>query len=265
MRHCACLLLLSASSPVLAKNLAATLDLLELNKNGTLDLPSSLTHTVIEIGSNGHSLLWETPFSYRVPGIRSGVPLKNQSHVMLLSFEPLLDKYAWYLTILKRSAEFNFNADIEKPGTLGWSVPGRAIVLPYAVGPTSTGYAEFHVAKFDGCSSLLPIDPARLKIPGWDKWRSKIMIESCGQQAAKRRVPVIPLEHILETWLPGRHISLVKIDAQGYDMHVAMSAGAAMPRINAFELEVTGDATNLPYQNSEKCTDVSTAPKGPPG
>ena len=63
-----------------AKNLAATLDLLELNGDGSLEVPSHTTHTVIEIGSNGHSLLWETPFAYRVPGIKPGVPIKNQSH-----------------------------------------------------------------------------------------------------------------------------------------------------------------------------------------
>jgi hypothetical protein len=43
----------------------------------------------------------------------------------------------------------------------GWSVPGRAIVLTFAVGQPE-GSNTFHVGQTDGCSSMLPLSQKEL-------------------------------------------------------------------------------------------------------
>ena len=57
-------------------------------------------------------------------------------------------------------------------------------------------------------------------------------------------------------WLHGRRVDFVKIDAQGYDMHVAMSAGDLMSRIDAFELEMTMDSGGLAVAGFVPCSHV---------
>ena len=173
-------------------------------------------------------LLWDLPFPFsHIPGVAAGVPLSVQRHVLLVSFEPLLDKYAFYLSLQKPHGQTGHQrqrgdvlhslllSGIETPSDLGWSVPGRAIVLPYAVG-TPEGYADFHVARSDGCSSLLAIDMNEASA-GIKKQRGEggmFWRDLCGKEAASVRVPVMSLRTILG-WFP-RSVALVKIDAQGY-------------------------------------------------
>ena len=72
----------------------ATLDVMELS-NGRIPVPANLTGTMIEIGCNGHNLAWDTPFGVKgIDGIEQHLPISQQLHVFLISFEPLLDKYA---------------------------------------------------------------------------------------------------------------------------------------------------------------------------
>ena len=61
-----------------------------------------------------------------------------------LTFEPLLDKYAW---LLQRHTEQD---RISPPGRQH----RRGLVLPMAVG--CAGRATFHVPDIDGCASVLP-------------------------------------------------------------------------------------------------------------
>ena len=205
----------------------ATLDLLHL-VDGRVPLPPNITHIVVEIGCNGHKLLWDLPFPFgHIPGVSAGVPLSLQRHVLLVSFEPLLDKYAFYLSLQKSHGQTGHKrqrgdalhslllSGIETPPDLGWSVPGRAIVLPYAVG-SPEGYADFHVSRSDGCSSLLAIDMNEAST-GIKKQRGEggmFWRDLCGKEAQRIRVPVMPLRTILG-WFT-RRVALVKIDAQGY-------------------------------------------------
>ena len=231
----------------------ASLDLLELDGAQHFPVPDGITHIVVEIGCNGHGLLWNTPFGKDIRGIRKGVGLSQEPHVLLVSFEPLLDKYATYLSIQNRgsSGRDAITSASQTSPPIGWSVPGRAVVLPYAVG-SSEDYADFHVAKTDGCSSMLPINNSMKK---WSGDGSRFMSGVCGSEAATRRVPVISLRTILG-WFPNHKIAFVKIDAQGYDLHVALSAGDAISRIEWLELEITGNKWHLPYVGAEKCSDV---------
>ena len=139
----------------------AELQVLDL-VNGRIPIPRSITAIVLEVGCNGHDLLWDKPLPIPVPGIEPGVPIANQSHVLLVSFEPLLDKWALYLSKMKHAAIAKGVLAIEHPSAPGWSVPGRAIVLPFAVGGPPDGDAELHVARSDGCSSLLRINASEV-------------------------------------------------------------------------------------------------------
>ena len=242
-----------------------------LLSNGQISVPSNLTHTVIEIGCNGHGLAWDTPFTVSgVDGIQFGVPLSKQPSVLLVSFEPLLDKYANYLALEsvpkhieqlhkppsqldQKRWQSALWREIEQPPTLGWSVPGRAIVLPFAVGKAE-GTATFHVSKSDGCSSLLPIDAAAMQFKGRRDWMKGFMQAACGQGAAVRRVPVVSLGTILDRWLPKRTIDYLKIDAQGYDLQVLLSASPqSLARVGALELEMTSSDLKLPYKGADSC------------
>ena len=118
---------------------------------------------------------------------------------------------------------------------------------------TPEGMADFHVSAQDGCSSLLSINRtaargtlAHMTRHGW----------KCAVPFATRRVPVVSLGTVIGRWL--RHlpnVSFIKVDAQGYDLHVAQSAGMqAATRIGAMRLEVTRDAAQLPNDGAVSCT-----------
>ena len=89
-----------------------------------------------------------------------------------------------YLSIQKRFVITATNlfamlrSRVEVPTTPGWSVPGRAIVLPYAIG-SDEGFADFHVSRSDGCSSLLPIDYNESHHLGGNFWTNL-----CGKEGA---------------------------------------------------------------------------------
>jgi len=51
-------------------------------------------------------------------------------------------------------------------------------------------------------------------------------------------VPVIPLEDILERVRPDVRIEMIKIDAQGLDLEIALSAGKQISRVERFQMEV---------------------------
>lgn len=192
-------------------SIAVMLEVLSLT-DGAIEVPGGITHVVVEIGTSNHGRAWTEPFKYHINGIQKGVPLANQSHVLLLAFEPLLDKWAQYLSLPGLDAPF------ERPTAPGWAEPGRAIVLPFAVG-ASEGSADFHVSLSDGCSSLLPIDAGQMDLrayPGrWGGTMRRFFRAKCGQTHSKRRVPVVSLRTILAEWLRGRRVDLLKVDAQG--------------------------------------------------
>ena len=230
-----------------------TTSVFDFDQAGRIPVGPHIKHVVLEVGCNGHNLQWNRPLPVDVPGLRRGWPLSNQSSVLLISFEPLWDKYALYLSHQRLSMldDQRHFFELEKVYPPGWAVRGRHIVLPMAVGHPD-GEATLHVARSDGCSSLLPINisAASGALRSWSFMRQR-----CARQAGTRRVPLVLLQTVIKRWLP-RHltVALVKIDAQGYDAQVAASAGRAAARIDAFQLEVSSDACALPYDGAETCT-----------
>ena len=200
-------------------HLSASIDLLKF-MNDSIPLPPSITHVVIESGTHGQGLLWDTPFAHNVPGIQRGVPISEQKHVLLVSFEPLLDRYTAYLSIRRRTVRAVkglsglMHSGVEIPSALGWSVPGRAIVLPHAIG------------SHDG-EVLCPIQG----------------------EAAARRVPTISLRSILHL-LPNQNIAFAKIGSCGGQDLVPLLVGGseALSRIGSIELQT----------KAERCVDVLT-------
>ena len=79
----------------------------------------------------------------------------------------------------------------------------------------------------------------------------------CAKTFATRRVPVVSLATVVGRWLRRLpNVSYVKIDAQGYDLKVAESAGAVADRIGMLRLEMTRDASQLPNEGAIGCAEA---------
>ncbi|KAL1499012.1 hypothetical protein AB1Y20_013529 [Prymnesium parvum] len=199
----------------------------------TAPVPREITHIVLEIGCNGHNWLWNNILPVPVPGIAANVPIANQSHVLLISFEPLLDKYALYLSHQKRLDALRGNLVVERPFSPGDSKLGLYQDSSITV-DTRNWMQRTRVQKY--FSVTINSSKARGTFSRWSFGMSM-----CGQAVSTRRVPVVSLETVLQRWLPGRRIAFIKIDAQGYDVYAARSAGLALNRIDAIQIEMTAD------------------------
>ena len=104
----------------------------------------------------------------------------------------------------------------------------RLFPVPAAVG-LDNGWAEFHVTENEESSSLRAFDPDGLT--QWADQRGLGLVDVL-------RVPVVRLDSILNA-IPCPEIEFVKIDAQGSDLDVVLSAGAQISRISRLTVEVT--------------------------
>jgi hypothetical protein len=213
---------------------------LDLDADRRLRLPSGTKRIWVEVGCNARDTLSHL------------ITYPENQDVLLVQFEPLLDKFAALLAA---------NTVPEAPSRLGFSGP-RTIVLPFAVSPGMSSTVPFHVAALDGCSSLLEstqLEPLEAKIWGHllvlgsgDPDMSHI-ISQCQKHAFTTQVPTISLESFFDLVFgqPGgaprfeeggdlggdhdhnRHphgsvsIEYIKIDAQGFDLQVCLCMAAA--------------------------------------
>ena len=156
----------------------------------------------------------------------------------LISFEPLLHKYAMLLS--------SGNQDPKHRQALGLSQE-RRMILPFAVGCTTSRVTSFGVSEMDYCSSMLATqDP--------DKIRSSL--HSCLRIAEQRQVPCISLEHIIQTWLSEKDIYYLKVDAQGMDLEIMRSAGSMISKIKKVQLEAACDTSPQTYPAAPNCSTV---------
>jgi FkbM family methyltransferase len=208
----------SASAPPAAwwtedGRLQSTLHLANVDASGALLVPPT-AKLVLEIGANSRNT---ADLEY--------LPLEDEA--FLVSFEPLLDKWA---TLLSR------NSKPDRIGVLGHHHP-RGIALPFAVSSTRNGQVTLKVSgSIDGCASLLTPKVG---------YFSKACTNHSGILES-RTVPSVSLDVAIDRWLGGRMVEFVKIDAQGLDLEVLRSAGAALQRIRAVQLEVVRDRKPLP-------------------
>jgi hypothetical protein len=168
--------------------------------------------------------------------------LPRWSDAFLVTAEPLLDKVARALG--RRAPE---RLDGYEP--LGQH-HARGLVLPVAVGPTQNSDGElqtFHVGRVAGCSSLANVSrtPARGRFGAW-----------CHNTMEERHVWTVPLKALLGRLPAHARVALLKIDAQGYDLNVVVSAGGAVDRIDYVAMEVVSDDCAALYEGQPKCAEV---------
>ena len=192
--------------------LQAWVHVAQLRDDGTLDIPNQ-AQIVVEIGANTRNTL-----------DRELLPIAPST--FLLTFEPLLDKFA---SLMARNSKPDTRA------SLGYHHP-RGMVLPFAVSGESNAVAEFKISgRTDGCASLL--DPVA-SYYSLDCTNTSGILE-------RRAVPSVSLEVVLGSWLRGRKVELAKVDAQGLDVGVVRSAGPFIDQLKAVQLEVVRDRPPL--------------------
>ena len=183
-------------------------------------------HAVVEIGCSDRDTLDETD-------------LPKDKRAFLLSFEPLIDKYA---TLLARARPWYSR---QRAVPLGHHHP-RGVVFPLAVS-TTEGQQTIRVHAVSGCSSLLPLNTQKY-------WASH-----CQKVAEKRTVGTLTLERALAMTgtLP---VKLIKLDAQGMDFKVVKATPkAALDRVQAISMEVRRSLPCPPLYEStgkEACPEV---------
>ena len=161
----------------------------------------------------------------------------------VVSFEPLLDKYASNLAARSKAV---------MRAALGHH-HRRGVILPFAVGPTE-GVMDLQVSDIDGCSSLLNFS-ASGKRGGKAKGRP-----GCSVARERRRVPGVTLRTVLR-WLPaGSEVDFLKSDIQGMDLHALRSAGDQVGRLRRVQMEAAlGHHYN---SDSPSCAEVLVAMGG---
>ena len=192
-------------------------------KHGKWPIPANLK-VVMEIGANNRNTLDQ---EY----------LPSHTDSFLLTFEPLLDKYAALVARLS-------STQIDKHVPLGFHHQ-RGIIMPWAISGTR-GSARFNLAPVDGCSSLLEPNSDQK----WAPW--------CKGVPEIRSVPTIPLEEVLRMLPDGIDVEYLKIDAQGMDVMVVESAGSEASRIRRVTIETVTDREDcgLLYLGQPRCSDA---------
>ena len=204
-------------------------------RNGHIAVPNKTTGLWLEIGTNSFDTL------------EGG--LEKRPGLFLVSFEPLVDKWAFMIAKGTRS---------RVAGPLGRH-HARGVILPFAVSDAD-GYADFHVSPRDGCSSLKP-----QHMPTRGGWKTSGFIRgACAKTYEVRRVPTVALRTVLGSWLPPEiPIRLLKIDAQGVDLDLLRDAGAAqLARVDEVSMETLNDGCDGIYDGQSNCSTVVATMRG---
>jgi FkbM family methyltransferase len=114
------------------------------------------------------------------------------------------------------------------------------IVIPMAVSECD-GFSKFYINKWEKASSLLPLNPIGAK-----SWNGNERLEVEKDVV----VPTIRIDTFM-TLMDIKEVELLKIDAQGLDYHVILSAGDRINNILKIILEVEITTTSV-YQGSGK-------------
>ena len=223
--------------------LMASTQVATLDADGAIAIPAAvranITGLLVEIGCSDFYTMDEVSLDYQ-----------QHRNDYLLSFEPMLDKYA---VLLARGTVRQHNRSIDRGVALGQFHP-RGTVLPFAVS-LEGGPQTFTVSKQAGCSSLL-------NISSWfaDALQRYSWAPFCHEVLEKRTVDTISalqLAALLPRRLP---IRVLKIDAQGLDLKLMM----AMPdevweRTQAVQLEARLRRCKPLYEGQESCEEMVEA------
>jgi len=84
----------------------------------------------------------------------------------------------------------------------------------------------------------------------WEAWVAK----TCAHEAEQREVPCVMLETVLESWLHGRDVSFVKLDAQGFELEIVKSAGGHVDKLKKVQMELVCDNAAKLYVGQLNCS-----------
>ena len=183
---------------------APGLQVAHTDSSGRLAIANDTDHLQIEIGCSNIDTLDHT---------FAGITPRD----FLVSFEPMLDKYAELLA--KGNGRFNgHHGDRAVP--LGHH-HRRGIVLPLAIS-VDGGPKEISIRRRAGCTSLNALDESVAGAEGSSTW--------CVPVLETRQVATISTRE-LDALLPKLPIRLLKLDAQGLDLRYAcMQSPPHLPR-----------------------------------
>ena len=199
----------------------------DFTNEGALKIPDGVNRIWIEIGANARDLA------------QNKINTEKADDVMLLTFEPLIDKYG-FITSLGTKPDTRRRAGHQ-------SANGKMLVFPFAVSETS-GQASFNVADVDGCSSLLTLRGGENYKGTNPKWQG--FINRCATAQESRIVPTIAFSEILDKWLQGRTVDWLKIDAQGMDVQIVQFAGKFKRQLRKVSMETTKDSCDTMYEGT---------------
>jgi len=193
-------------------------------RNGKIVMPEDTDGIIVEIGYSDRNtaddeLLPQYPKSF------------------LVSFEPMLDKYA---VLLARGTRRYHGGGLDMAVPLGRH-HHRGVVLPFAVSPKG-GPLEMHISKIAGCSSLLEMNNNTV----WGRF--------CLDKMETRMVDTIRMEDAMALLPDDLPIRYFKIDAQGLDgTLIGEIPKAVLHRIMVIEFESTTSYCNNLYKGQVKC------------
>lgn len=217
------------------RSLLASVQVMRLDMMGRLlDVPKATAGAIIEIGCSD----FDTADQKLLP---------TDPNAFLLSFEPLLDKYA---VLLARGTESYHHGRPDMAVPLGHHHK-RGVILPFAVSARG-GYVNFTVASRAGCSSMLPIQNTAQAAAPW-----------CAGQLERRRVPSISLASAIGLLPDEIPIKLIKIDAQGVDFTLISETPPSLlqRRVQSIQMEVRSPTCPTLYRGQTTCEAVEALMK----
>lgn len=201
----------------------------------SLRMPRRTEYAMLEIGASDWDTLDETDLD------------KHKGRAFLVSFEPLLDKYA--VLLARGTRRYHGSAhDLAVPLAHHHR---HGVVLPLAVSPRG-GPFNITVHKRAGCSSLLAANSTSTATWG----------RLCQHVLESRRVESVTLLQGMRLAGPATlPIRFLKIDAQGVDLKLVKALEAEAPgylyrRVNSVQIETrTSQCTPL-YEGQETCDEA---------
>lgn len=210
--------------------LVSELHIAMLDANGHVRVPPDVREAIVEVGcSDRDTVDDELDSKYR--------------DAFLLSFEPLMDKYA--VLAARGAKRVGVRADRGIP--LGHH-HRRGVVLPLAVSAEG-GEATIKVHRWAGCSSLRELNK--------DANHTRLCQEG---EVERRRVPSITLEHALSLIPPQLPIKFLKLDAQGldFDLLKAVPPHYLHRRVQYIELETISAKCDPIYIGQARCDEAGS-------
>lgn len=223
------------AKPLMTDNaLFTTIQAANLDITGAVVMPTGIQAVVFEIGVSDRGTL-------------DTIHLPKNPHHFLISFEPLVDKYAWNLG--KARTEFSKgHHDLSTP--LGMHNK-RGIILPLGISEEG-GLRKFTVSATAGCSSLMEFN----REANWGR--------GCfsNQKSMERRTIQTMTLHEALRLAGDKPIAMLKLDAQGMDFKlVNATPQSALAPVKSIQMEVRSEKCQPLYIGQEGCNTIQARMK----